>query len=89
MEYFACPKCKGREFLRLEVVSVDSKGIALGVESSGIFRCNGCNTRVSIEAATGVIAVVEVSAKSTQAQKPVTVRSSVSASERGISERKF
>lgn len=75
MQYFACPQCHGREFIRLELIRTDSKGIALKVESSGIFRCGTCNSRVNIDEATGAIDVVQVSAKQTTAQNRL--RSSV------------
>lgn len=88
MQYYACPQCNGREFIRLEVIKTDSKGIALKVESAGIFRCGTCNARISIDPASGAIAVVQVSAKATTARPQL--RSSVSTERRfEIDERKF
>ena len=83
--YFACPKCASREFIRLEVVRIDTKGVALKVEAAGVFRCNNCNTRISIEAQTGEITIVEMSAKATTVPR---VKSSVT-SEKVIEERRF
>jgi transcription elongation factor Elf1 len=81
MSVFACPQCKGGEFIRLEVIDVNEKGRVVQTIDNGLLKCSNCGTRLQVTE-DGEIGVNQMSAQAT-ASRP-RVRSSVSAGERRI-----
>lgn len=61
---FACPQCKSVEWVRREVIQLDSQSRAVGARDSGVWQCGGCACRITIDER-GAVTRVETSAKKT------------------------
>lgn len=84
MTEYACPRCKSNDFVRLERISVDSKGKATECADAG-YRCNNCQQRIALDES-GTITPIDSPAPG--ASVGTRVRSSVSADVRGIEVRR-